>query len=115
MIRILFILLISLMLDLSTAPIGKALAAEQSRELSGALSRLKNNPRYRGRILGTHIKRNNGGFLYEVRILRRDDRIILVYIDPQTGGVVGDSERAARPPRKPNQGPNKPRRKKKRF
>lgn len=62
-------------------------------EIAGALSRLKNNPRYQGRILGTHVKRNAGRYLYEVRILRPDDRVILVYIDPQTGGVVGDSDR----------------------
>jgi hypothetical protein len=84
---------------------GQALAADptarNSRKLSRALSRLRSNPRYRGRILGTHIRRNNGGFVYEVRILRRDDRVILVYIDPQTGGVVGDSERQ-RVRKKPN-------------
>jgi hypothetical protein len=62
-------------------------------EIAGALSRLKNNPRYQGRILGTHVKQNGGRYLYEVRILRPDDRVILVYIDPQTGGVVGDSDR----------------------
>jgi hypothetical protein len=62
-------------------------------EIAGALSRLKNNPRYQGRILGTHVKQNRGRYLYEVRILRPDDRVILVYIDPQTGGVVGDSDR----------------------
>ena len=68
-------------------------AQSGSPEIAGALSRLKNNPRYRGRILGTHVKRNAGRYLYEVRILRPDDRVILVYIDPRTGGVVGDSDR----------------------
>ena len=73
-------------------------------EIAGALARLKNNPRYQGRILGTHAKPNGGRYLYEVRILRPDDRVILVYIDPQTGGVVGDSDRrqqrrATNPPR----------------
>ena len=62
-------------------------------EIAGALSRLKNNSRYQGRILGTHVKETRGRYLYEVRILRPDDRVILVYIDPQTGGVVGDSDR----------------------
>lgn len=75
-----------------------AVAQDRSRELSQSLSRLQNNPRYRGRILGTHIRETDRGFLYEVRILRRDDRVILVYIDPRTGGVVGDSERSGRPP-----------------
>ena len=68
-------------------------AQAPSPEISGALSRLKNNPRYQGRILGTHVKKRGQRFLYEVRILRPDDRVILVYIDPQTGGVVSDSER----------------------
>jgi len=90
--RIVSILLISLFLGLGAPPPIEAVAAENIRDLSGSLSRLKNNPRYQGRVLGTHIKRDNGGYLYEVRILRRDDRIILVYIDPETGGVVGDSE-----------------------
>ena len=90
--RIVSLLLISVFLGLGVAPVIEAAAAEKTRDLSGSLSRLKNNPRYQGRILGTHIKRNNGSYLYEVRILRRDDRVILVYIDPETGGVVGDSE-----------------------
>ena len=68
-------------------------AQSGSPEIAGALARLKNNPRYQGRILGTHVKQNGGRYLYEVRILRPDDRVILVYIDPQTGGVVGDSDR----------------------
>jgi len=76
----------------------EAVAQDRSRELSQSLSRLQNNPRYRSRILGTHIRETDRGFLYEVRILRRDDRVILVYIDPRTGGVVGDSERSGRPP-----------------
>lgn len=71
----------------------KVYAQSGQPEIAGALARLKNNPRYQGRILGSHVKRNGGRYLYEVRILRPDDRVILVYIDPQTGGVVGDSDR----------------------
>jgi len=79
-----------------------------SRDIAETLSRLKNNPRYRGRVLGTHIRRDGGKILYEVRILRRDDRVILVYIDPETGGVVGDSERSgARPSRSRNDNLNR--------
>ncbi len=100
--RILSILPVFLVLGLCAAPIGEAMAAENPRELSAALSRLKNNPRYQGRILGTHIRRDNAGFQYEVRILRRDDRVILVYIDPETGGVIGDSERSSIVRKKPN-------------
>jgi len=62
-------------------------------DIAGTLSRLKNNPRYQGRILGTHVKETRGRYLYEVRILRPEDRVTLVYVDPQTGGVVGDSDR----------------------
>ena len=67
------------------------MAQNGARDITASLSRLKNIPRYQGRVLGTHIKRDGGRYLYEVRILRRDDRVILVYIDPETGGVVGDS------------------------
>ena len=73
--------------------LAQSYAQSGSGDISSALSRLKNNPRYQGRILGTHVKRGGGRYLYEVRILRPDDRVILVYIDPDTGGVVGDSER----------------------
>ena len=90
--KIISIALISMVMGLGAAPVPEVAAAENVRDLSSTLSRLKNNPRYKGRVLGTHIKRTNGGFLYEVRILRPDDRVILVYIDPETGGVVGDSE-----------------------
>jgi hypothetical protein len=66
---------------------------KQGRGL-GALSQLQNNPRYRGRVLGTHVFRTGPGqnsFLYEVRILTPDDRVILVYVDPATGRVVRDT------------------------
>lgn len=72
-----------------------AWAQAASRDIARTLDRLDNNPRYRGRVLGTHLRDVRGQTLYEVRILRRDDSIILVYIDPKTGGVVGDSERGA--------------------
>ena len=78
--------------------VGFAWAQNPSREISNTLSRLKNDPRYDGRVLGTHLRPHGRGYLYEVRILRRrDDRVILVYIDPETGYVVGDSETRPRP------------------
>lgn len=91
--KILSILTVVLLLGSVNSMNSRVYAQSGSPEIAGALSRLKNNPRYQGRILGTHVKRNSGRLLYEVRILRPDDRVILVYIDPQTGGVVGDSER----------------------
>ena len=75
----------------AAVPSERAMAQNGARDITASLSRLKNIPRYQGRVLGTHIKRDGGRYLYEVRILRRDDRVILVYIDPETGGVVGDS------------------------
>lgn len=80
-------------LFIAFAPLTEASAQNRSRDLGSSLSRLQNNPRYQGRILGTHIVNRQSRQLYEVRILRPDDRVILVYIDPKTGGVVGDSER----------------------
>ncbi|MBO6518407.1 MAG: hypothetical protein JJ973_00070 [Rhodospirillales bacterium] len=71
-------------------------AQERGADIGRALSRLSNNPRYRGRVLGTHVRRQDGRVIYEVRILRPDDRVILVYLDAETGGVVGDSERSER-------------------
>ena len=90
-----FLSLIALLAALLVAgsPISEAAAQSRSPGLGASLSRLQNNPRYQGRILGTHVVRRQSRQLYEVRILRPDDRVILVYIDPKTGGVVGDSER----------------------
>ena len=91
--RILSILMVALFLGAGFSAVPVAYAQDRGGDVAGALSRLKNNPRYQGRILGTHVKRDRGRVLYEVRILRPDDRIILVYIDPETGGVIGDSDR----------------------
>ena len=58
-----------------------------------SLGKLQKNPRYRGKVLGTVIRpsaRNSNKFVYEVRILRPDDRVVLVYIDPRSGRVIGD-------------------------
>ncbi|MGB0671735.1 MAG: PepSY domain-containing protein [Rhodospirillales bacterium] len=89
-----FLALIALTLCVLGAfdPTRPAAAQGRSGDLSAALSRLANNPRYEGRVLGTHLRQTQRGVLYEVRILRPDDRIVLVYIDPETGGVVADSE-----------------------
>lgn len=91
--KILSILTLVLLLGSLNSMNSRVYAQSGTPEIAGALSRLKNNPRYQGRILGTHVKRDSGRLLYEVRILRPDDRVILVYIDPETGGVVGDSDR----------------------
>jgi len=80
-----------------------------SADLSDALSRLKNNPRYEGRILGTHLRRSGKDYVYEVRILRPDDSVIVVFISSKTGGVIGDSERNQE---KPSNAKNKKNRKK---
>ena len=74
-------------------PPADAAAQRRSPDLSASLERLQNNPRYRGQIIGTQIRRTERGAVYEVQILRPDDRVIVVYIDPLTGGVVGDSQR----------------------
>jgi hypothetical protein len=91
MLRALLAIAVALPLLAWAPAVPTAAAQDQSRELAQALSRLKNNPAYRGRILGTYVRRSGSSYLYEVRILRPDDRVIVVYIDPRTGGVVGDS------------------------
>lgn len=91
--KLLASLIIILAAGLVFTPEGPAVAQSRGGDLSGSLERLQNNPRYQGRIIGTQIRRTERGALYEVQILRSDDRVIVVYIDPNTGGVVGDSER----------------------
>ena len=91
--KLLALLIIILAAGLVFTPVDQAVAQSRDSDLSGSLQRLQNNPRYQGRIIGTQIRRTERGALYEVQILRADDRVIVVYIDPTTGGVVGDSER----------------------
>ncbi len=76
----------------ATAPFGETAAYAESRfNLQKTLRRLKANPKYSGRVLGTRVVQASGRKLVEVRILRPNDRVIIVYVDPQTGGVVADS------------------------
>ncbi len=91
--KLLASLVIILAAGLVFTPENPAAAQSRGGDLSSSLQRLQNNPRYQGRIIGTQIRRTERGALYEVQILRSDDRVIVVYIDPATGGVVGDSER----------------------
>lgn len=94
--KLLALLIIILTTSLVAVPVPPAAAQGNRSDLSGALNRLQGNPRYQGRIIGTQIRRTERGALYEVQILRSDDRVIVVYIDPATGGVVGDSEKRGR-------------------
>ncbi len=89
------ILGLSLMMVSPAAPVpGAAVAyAQEFFNLQNSLKRLKANPRYRGRVLGTRVVRTPEGRLVEVRILKPNDRIVIVYIDPLTGGVVRESRR----------------------
>lgn len=68
-------------------------STKKSAELSNTLSRLANNPKYQGRVIGTHLRRSDSGYLYEIRILRPNDSVIVVLVNPQTGRVIRDSER----------------------
>jgi len=93
------ILVLSLLLLFSgfagVGPSASAFAQSQNKssvDISSSLARLQNIPQYQGRVLGTHLRRSNGGYVYEVRILRDNDTVIIVFISPQTGSVVGDSE-----------------------
>lgn len=90
--KLLASLIIILAAGLVFTPESPAVAQSRGSDLSSSLQRLQNNPRYQGRIIGTQIRRTERGALYEVQILRPDDRVIVVYIDPATGGVVGDSQ-----------------------
>ncbi len=94
--KILALLAIILAAGLVTVPADGAFAQSRGGDLSNSLERLQNNPRYRGRVIGTQIRRTERGALYEVQILRADDCVIVVYMDPITGGVVGDSEQRGR-------------------
>lgn len=93
--RILIAVLLGISIQLIAPPIpgfgDRPAFAQKSFNLQKTLKRLSANPRYRGRVLGTRVVRTNSGNLVEVRILKPNDRIIIVYIDPQTGGVVSES------------------------
>lgn len=80
-------------MSLVMAAISGAAAAQNDRSppLSDLLRQLQRDSSYAGRIVGTHVVRPPSGgqaFLYEVRILAADDRIIIVHLDPRTGAVV---------------------------
>ncbi len=62
-------------------------------DLQASIAALKNNPQYRGKILSTNIRNKRGKAIFEVRILRKNDRIVIVYIDPKTGQIIGDTLR----------------------
>ena len=73
--------------------IGGPAAAQNDRSmpLSDMLRQLQRDSSYAGRIVGTHtVRAHDGGaaYLYEVRILSPQDRVIIVYLDPRTGAVV---------------------------
>jgi len=78
--------LVFMSLAVSVTPV-----VSHAADLQSSISRLKNNPHYRGKILSTHIRELNNRSIFEVRILKKNDRIVIVYIDPETGGVIGDS------------------------
>lgn len=76
-----------------TIPMAGAAAAQNGRSpsLSEMLGQLQRDSAYAGRIIGTHTVRSGEGgsaFLYEVRILSADDRIVIIHLDPRTGAVV---------------------------
>ena len=77
------------MVDVATAQ------NDRSPPLSDLLRQLQRDSAYAGRIVGTHTVRSGDGgsaFLYEVRILSPNDRIVIVYLDPGTGAVVRNPE-----------------------
>lgn len=76
---------------LGLGTLASAAAAQDGRGLFELLDRLQRDQRYEGQVLGTHAVERGGRTLYEVRILTRDDRVVLVYIDPETGAIVGDT------------------------
>lgn len=70
---------------------GPALAQQGAPDLFAILSALQQNPAYAGEVLTTqpyYPDPNSQRFLYEVRILRPNDQIVIVYIDPMTGQIV---------------------------
>ena len=78
----------------TTFAVPAAAQNDRAPALSTLLRRLQRDPAYQGRIVGTHVVRPQRGtvFLYEVRILSPDDRIVIVYLDPETGAVVNNPD-----------------------
>ena len=70
-----------------------AAQAQNPPDLFSILANLQRNPAYAGEVLTTQQYYPPGSqrFLYEVRILRPDDTIVIVYIDPMTGQIVRTS------------------------
>ena len=67
--------------------------AQNAPDLFSILANLQRNPAFAGEVLTTQQYYPNPGsprFLYEVRILRPDDSIVIVYIDPMTGQIVSN-------------------------
>ena len=74
--------------------LGAGAALAQAPDLFSILAQLQRNPQYAGQVLTTKQYYPDPGspqFLYEVRILRPDDRIVIVYIDPMSGRIVSVS------------------------
>ena len=70
---------------------GMAAAQQGAPDLFAILSALQQNPAYAGQVLTTqpyYPDPNSQRFLYEVRILKPNDQIVIVYIDPMTGQIV---------------------------
>ncbi len=63
----------------------------QAPSLYQILEQLQRNPAYMGQVLGAGVIQPYAiaaGFVYEVRILTPDDRIVVVLVDPWTGAVI---------------------------
>jgi hypothetical protein len=69
-------------------------------QLQRAVSALQSLPKYSGKIIATHIRKRGREKVFEVRILRPNDTIVLVYIDPRSGEVLGDSVKSKKKNRK---------------
>ena len=54
------------------------------------LSRILSSVRrqYPGKLLDANLARQGGGYVYVIKLLDQDNRVRLIYVDAQTGGVI---------------------------
>ena len=65
-----------------------ALLAGEVQPLRLILEKIESS--YPGRVLEVELERASGKWIYEIKILREDGRLLKLIIDAKTGGVLGE-------------------------
>ncbi len=76
-----------------------ALLAGEVQPLRLILEKIESS--YPGRVLEVELERASGKWIYEIKILREDGRLLKLIIDAKTGGVLGEKKHKSKLPVKP--------------